>query len=106
LGIDCSCSYRLASAICLKKEDDGQAFHSSALNQDKLSKLFFFRAIFCTGCRGQLAGLCAIIYLGISSHFFIKEGFSRQSFKNFFVDGKRTELLAWIALFIENYPMV
>ena len=53
-----------------------------------------------------LTGLCAIIFLGIASHFFIREGFSSKSFKHFFVDGKRKELLSWIALFIENYPMV
>jgi hypothetical protein len=53
-----------------------------------------------------LTGLCAIIFLCIAFHFFIKEGFSRESLKNFFGDEKRKERLFWIALFVENYPMV
>ena len=53
-----------------------------------------------------LTGLCGVIFLAVTAHFFIKQGFSYQSLNIFFIDGKKKELLSWIALFIENYPMV
>ena len=55
---------------------------------------------------GALTGLCGVLFFAITAHFFVKEGFSAKSLKLFFVDGKKKELLSWIALFIENYPMV
>ena len=53
-----------------------------------------------------LTGLCLIIFLGIISHYFINEGLSKKSLKAFFFDLKKKQLLSWIALFCENYPMV